>query len=104
MAEGGDLCEEAVWLSGLADEDDAEVSPYGEGFFVGEKGEDGFGCSRGSYVVVFGLLSEEEIAHAAAGEEGLIAGMAQGFHDIFGSEVLRIRGVRFSKSGHSCPL
>ncbi len=95
VAEGGDLGGDAC----IADEDDAEVRADGEGLWE-ELLHDVRG-GAGGYVEVLGLVAEQEIADASAGEVGLMARGAQGKDDVAGCEVLRV-GVE--RCGHDCPL
>ena len=77
-------------LVGLADEHDAEVGAYGEGFR--EEGEDLVGGGGGGDVEVLGGEAEEEVADAAAGVEGLVAGVAEGAGGREGGAVVRVLG------------
>ena len=95
MAEGGDLGGDVGCLragafgTGGTDEDYAEVGSHGEGLVVVKEGEDLAGRGGGGYVVVLGDEAEEEIADAPAGEEGLVAGVAQAAGDGEGGMVVR---------------
>ena len=59
-----------------ADQDDAEVRADGEG--LREERDDLVGGGGGGDVVVLGREAEEQVADAAAGEEGLVAGLRAG--------------------------
>ena len=103
MAEGGDFGGDGfvfsvVWFT---DEDYAEVSADGEGFFVGEEAEDDVGCGAGGYVEVLWFEVEEDVADAASSEEGLVACGAQNLDDVACGGVVRILG---EVGGHACLL
>ena len=89
-AEGGDLGGD-VRSAGLrrADEDDAEVGSDREG--AGKRASDLVGRGGGGDVVVLWGEAEEEVADAAAGEEGLMAGGAERARDAERGGVLRCR-------------
>ena len=78
----GDLGNEAGFCRIGGDKDDAKVRAYGKG--ARKEVEDNIGSRAGGDVVVGGLTVEQEIAHAAAGEVGLIAVHAQRFDDLKG--------------------
>ena len=77
----------------LADEDDAEVGADGEG--LGEERDDLIGRGGGGDVEVLGREAEQEVAHASAGEEGLVAGVAQAAGDGERGAEVRV-GVEFA--------
>ena len=81
-AEGGDFGGDVV----VGDDDDAEVGADGLG--AGEELLDERGGGAGGDVEVFGGEAEEEIADAAAGEIGLVAGGGEGLDDGGGGAVL----------------
>ena len=86
----------------VGDQHHAEMRADGEG--AREEIEDDVGCCGGGYVVVERGAAEEEIAHAAAGEVGLVALGAQGFDDAEGGfELARGRGHLVLLSSTSRP-
>ena len=86
VAEGGDL-DFAVFA---LDEDYAELSAYGEA--VGEELEDAIGVGVRGDVKIGGFAVEEEIANAAAHEEGLVAVLLESDADGVG-ELARVHLV-----------
>ena len=54
---------------------------------TGEEGDDLVRCGGGSDVEVLGGVAEEQVADAAAGEEGLMAVVAEDLSDVCGSGV-----------------
>ena len=88
VAEGGDLGDEFLFFKLLANEYDAEVCADGEG--LGEERDDLIGGGGGGDVEVLGRKAEQEIAHAAAGEEGLVTGVAQAAGDGERGEIRRV--------------
>ena len=86
-AEGGDFGGDLVAVDLLADQHYAEVCADGEGLRE-ERDDLVRGGGRGD-VVILGCDAEEEVANAAAGEEGLVAGAAEGTGDGAGCTVLR---------------
>ena len=73
-AEGGDLGGDLDVVDLIADEDNAEVRADGEG--LGEEGDDLIGRGGGGDVEVLGREAQQQVAHASAGEEGLMARIA----------------------------
>ena len=70
------------------DRADAELAADRIG--VGEEGLDLLGPGAGCHVVVARLAAQEHVAHAAPGEEGLVAGLAQAAHDALGAFAVTI--------------
>ena len=62
----------------------------GEG--LGEEGDDLIGRGGGGDVEVLGREAEQQVAHASAGEEGLVARVAQAAGDGERGEILRVGG------------
>ena len=94
-AEGGDLrhfiprfrfCRTA----GGGDKNDAEVSADGKG--AGKEIKDDLRRGRSCDVVVVRLAAKQQIAHAAAGEIGLVAGLTQRCDDPEGGVELGVGG------------
>jgi hypothetical protein len=75
VAKGGDLSGDFAAVDFVADQDYAEVGSDGEG--LGEECDDLVRSGGGGYVVIFGRQAEQQIADASAGEERLMAGVAQ---------------------------
>ena len=103
VAEGGDFGGDGFVLSVVwfTDEDYAEVGAYGEGLLVGEEAEDDVWRGTRGYVEVLGFEVEEDVAYAASGEEGLVAGGAQNLDDVACGDVVRVLG---EVGGHACLL
>ena len=78
----------------LADQDYAEVGADGEG--LGKQRDDLVGRGGGGDVVVLGVDAEQQVADAAAGEVGLMAGLAQGERDAQGGGILWIGSLQFT--------
>lgn len=63
---------------------------YGEGLLVGEELKDDAGRRAGGYVEVVRFEAEEEVAHAASCEVGLMTSGAEGQHDVVRCGVCRV--------------
>ena len=80
--------------AGGGDENYAEVRTNGKGPV--EHGENDVGSGAGGYVVVAWLVAKEQVADAAAGKVGFVAGLAQVLHDLES----RIEGAICGQRGH----
>jgi len=96
LAGGPGFCGDLLFVEVLADEDDAEVGADGEG--LGEEGDDLLGGGGGGDVEVLGREAEQQVADAAAGEEGLVAGVAQAAGDGERGAIRRTRWTHFAPS------
>lgn len=88
-AEGGDF--DVTGRFGSQDGDNAEGGPDGQSAAVTEDLSDLFGGSAGSDVIIVGAASEELIADAPAGQDGLVAGLGEPADQLDGKFSLRCR-------------
>lgn len=98
-AEGGDF-DLSVSFGGPGDHDDAEGGSDGNGTAFAEGADDVIRESIGSDVVVFGFFTEELVADATAGPEGMEACFAELSDDVEGEFAAGI-GMGRVFGGHS---
>jgi hypothetical protein len=94
VAEGGNFSDDVLFIEWLADKDDAEVRAHGEGF--GEERDDLAWSGGGGDIEVHGRDAQQQIAHAAAGEEGLVTRFAQTADEVEGGDVVRVRWIHLA--------